>query len=64
MERVNNVILQLENGFNLACLPDDEEIEFPSDVSVQFSNEFLTIIFILSAKRKINADFHSLIQTS
>ena len=62
MGRVN-AILKFEHRFNLTCLSGDEKIKFPSDIAVQFSNEFLTFSYGLAAKRKTNSDSNCLIES-
>jgi len=55
-------VFEFEKGFNLACLPQDMEVEFPFGVFVKFCYEFPTFKFISPTKWKLNADFCSFIK--
>ena len=39
-------VFELEEGFNLACLPQDMEVKFPFGVVVKFCYEFPSFKFI------------------
>jgi len=43
-------VFEFEEGFNLACLPQDTEVKFPFGVFVEFCYEFPTFKFISPTK--------------
>ena len=48
---------EFEKRFNFACLPNNEETEFPLGEVVQFPSKYFAMTVILVAERQTDSDF-------